>query len=402
MTHKHALLRALHDHIRAASPGWNNSRISAFLKVSRRTLESWGTDPDKYKAAAVHTLARLFRLGGLTFTDGPLAQTEFTDFDSLVTATQQATRINSIELARVLGIASGALAKVYRVDAAYAVRNLTLTQLRAWAQAVGFGEVTTVIKDLASGAVFVGFNDATLHTPAPVENTVTTGRVRALVACYPETPGLHLPLTYLLRVLKDERVRQALALDELPHVAPPDVLEQWESGYILQPPRRVADDLTLGALNTWAQTLGFGRVLCPLLGYDWPRAMDALVATVRVGDGLDIARLGVLWGCGPGRGSAILRGAWRDIPAAFFEYLAVWAYADGLAFEHGQGRRGWTPEQARIAFEQARERLHARVNRMRFGSAGGSMELRRMVSQQGGYARFAPVEVGDCSRANTK
>lgn len=408
--HLPPLLSALRRQAAQAPGAWGKTAVARHLGVSTHTYKSWGVDPDKFKAGAAHKLATTFDLGGLALLAYPEESSSFADLHHALAQATKDKRVNYSTLAGILVLSAGHAAKFYPTDADYAERNLTVKQMDDWARAVGLGGVTTVGKELYNRLLVGLFNCvdpeqpeiAPLHTPPAVvvddrpSDVVLGGRIRALVADYREAAGLHLPLTYLLRVLKAERERMGLSLRAMPSVTHEQLLGEWESGYILHPPRRVSSDLTLGALDRWAQELGFGRVLCPALGYDWPLAMSTLLATVRVGAGLDMTRLGALLGCGPQRASEILRGPWQHIPAAYFEYLSLWAYADGLAFEHGKGRRGWTPEQAQAAVAYARDRLHRSAARRQ-----GSTPLRQLVSTQGGYARFTPVEVTDYKQANT-
>lgn len=347
------------------------------------TISNWLREHYKrFPAKAAWILSYAHDLGGLSFTRHPVIKdTDFRDLWRILSRTTIEVGINDSSLAKVLGLANGHYAKVYRTDPAYAERNLTVIQMDAWAQAVGFGHLALPPDP-----------DKDSKRPAyPLELTPT-------LITAPVTPGVHASLCRLIRILSVERRLQGRELGSLNKVAVPDTLEAWEGQKLMFPSRTTHRDLTLGKLDDWARALGFGGVVNPQLGqHEWDDVLRALfdrVASLERNQRLRLRmrHLTVMWGTGWRKYRDL---SWRELPAPFFEYLSVWAFGDGLALVSPCGHsgvdlsgKGWTPEQAQAVVREAGEALRAEVANRAVNDR--PLNLREYISTYGRYDLVHP------------
>lgn len=413
-----------------SSTGLHTS-VAKRLGVNARTVQTWSGDYRKITAAGAHYMARAVGFGGITFNN--LTTELDCEFDEVLRVVHDAHRESGMTLstlAVVLDLSGTAMARRY-LNEDYATRNLTFIQLMRWALSVNLGHTTFHNKNMGSGIVVYGFN-ATMaeykndlpqeydelvwdnpsaaayaqvepmlkpysapNHPSGTKVDHATYKRRGLVGATPTPAGLHLPLLMLVRVLRSEMQRQQLDTDSMFGVVDGITLNHWCEGTLLFHGRAARLDLTLRKLDAWCQKLGFGRLMCPTFGHDFNAAGRVILHNLTLADRLSPGAVGTLLG-GKYNAAQLAHEDWMDMPAVFWEYLSIWAWADGLAFEKNAGHsghvyKGWSPEQAAKAAAVARQRVADTVARLTNSKLGSKYlrdktpSLRSMIVPSGGY-----------------
>ena len=377
------------------------NHLSKKLDVSVRTIQAYARDHKKLTAACAHYMARAVGFGGITFHN---LTTEldcgFSDVLHVLYDAHRESQTSTSSLASILGFTGTAMAKRY-LNEAYATKNLTFLQFMRWALSVNLGHTTFHNKTMGANMVIYGFNvplaDLKHDLPREYEELIwdnksaaayalvepglnfewpaktravvqTYVKRRGLVGATPTPAGLHLPLLMLVRVLRSEMQRQNIEPEDMFDVVDPETLEHWCEGTIIFPGSSAKLDLTLRRLDRWCQRLGFGRLMCPTFGSDFNAAGEVILSNLTLAEKLSPGALGAMFGA---KYSAVQlsNSDWMDLPAVFWEYLSIWAWADGLAFEKNAGHsghvyKGWSPEQAARSAAVARVRVTDRVAKM--------------------------------------
>lgn len=352
-----------------------------------QTLSDWshGNERANFRAYSAHVALTLLGFGGLTF-DEVLTEKEcqFKTIHTIFVKALSQTWLSNNGLASRLGWSNGNTLRLHAQDYGYFMKNMRLFDLEKLALLLGLGRIKPHI------AAFRGIGVHGLDGAEPGEEAASPIEVEsfeppeALIESVPHPYGLHLPVRLLVETLTGERKRRGLGVEDLRLPVADDVVRRWEDKRIMFTKASSRHDLTLELMSAWSQALGFGRLLTPCLGYNWREAVYALQLTAKERPRLGGARMAQL--IGPQMMKEIRANGQafeaEKMPVAMFEYLCLWAYGDGLAFERdtvdGFTHESWSYDRFREAGDKLRDTVrrlakgeHLRI-RERFQLTGAS------------------------------